>query len=189
MLFFGAVAVGLILVLAAMAGERFVTDSSPTDETARGFTEFRDEEAGFAISYPADWQRVAVDDPQVRLLVTPDRTTDSILVRVLELDAEVTADDLAGVRSLTDEIVQGGDSVTLRSDPTQIEVGGLPGIFYLYTFQDADADQEGVHLHYFLFDGATMITVVMQALPTEDFPALAPTFDAVMNSFEVLPSS
>lgn len=187
MLFVGAFAAGLVLMVAATAGERFVADSSPTDENARNLTEFRDEEAGFAISYPADWQRVTVEDPQVRLLVTPDRT-DSILVRVVELEAEVAEDDLPAILGLTDEIVREGESVEIRSDPTQIEVGGLPGVFYLYTFEDADTGEEGVHLHYFLFDGATMFTVVMQALPTEDFPALAPTFDAVMNTFEV-PSS
>lgn len=188
MLFVGAVAAGVVLIVAATAGERLVGDSSLTDrDTPGNFTEFRDEEAGFAISYPTDWQQVTVEDPQVRLLVTPDRT-DSILVRVVELEAEVTVDDLSAIRSLTDEIVQEGESVEIRSDPTQIEIGGLPGIFYLYTFEDADTEEEGVHLHYFLFDGATMFTVVMQALPTEDFPALAPTFDAVMNTFEV-PSS
>ncbi|HVM13973.1 MAG TPA: PsbP-related protein [Egibacteraceae bacterium] len=183
-LFVGAFAAGLLVVVAAMAGERFVGDSPSADDGPTGFTEFRDEEAGFAISYPEGWQRVPTGDPQVRLLVTRDRLS-SILVRVAELDVEVTAEDLPAIRSFTDGIVQQGQDVEVRADPTQVRISGLPGISYLYTFQDSATDQEGVHLHYFLFDDATMYTMVMQALPTEAFAELAPTFDAVADSFEV----
>lgn len=187
-LFVGAFVAGLVVVVAAMAGERFVADSPSEDGGPTGFTEFRDEEAGFAISYPEDWKRVPTGDPQIRLLVTPDRRN-SILVRLHELDVEVTAEDLPVIRSFTDEIVQEGEAIQVRGDPTQVQISGLPGISYLYTFQDRATDQEGVHVHYFLFDGATMYTIVLQALPAEAFAELAPTFDTVADSFEVPPPS
>lgn len=186
------------IVVGQLAGERLVgptpeeppeaeptPDPTPDRAAPEDFTRVEDREAGFAVSYPADWERLEVDDPHVRLLVTPNRA-DSILVRVVPLDAEITEEDLPAVRTFTDELVEGEDIEHLMDDPTQVEVGGLPGIYYLYTFVDEDTDEQGVHAHYFLFDGATMFTVVLQALPLERFDPLAPTFDAVMATFEPL---
>ncbi len=198
-LFGGAVVLAAVaaIVIGQLAGERLVgptpgeppeaeptPDPTPDREVPEDLTRVEDEEAGFAISYPADWERLEVDDPNVRLVVTPNGA-DSILVRVVPLDAEITEEDLPAVRTFTDEFVEGED-IEHVTEPTQVEVGGLPGIYYLYTFADADADERGVHAHYFLFDGATMFTVVLQALPLERFDPLAPTFDAVMDTFEPL---
>lgn len=185
-----------------LAGERFLgapaapdeePEASPTSEptpdpqATDDFTRFEDEDAGFAVSYPAAWERLDSRDPNVRLLVTPNGS-DSVLVRAVILDGEVGEEDLADIRTLTDELVEGaeGDDIEPLAQPTQVEVGGLPGIYYLYTFADAESGEEGVHAHYFLFDGATMFTVVLQALPVERFDPLAPTFDEVMDTFEPL---
>lgn len=165
-------------------GERTAEPVAGTDEPAE-FVDFRDAEAGFSLAYPEDWQRIEHPDPQVRLVVTPNRD-DSVLVRAidLEVDAEVTAADLPAFREYTDRIVQGGEGVEILDEPSAVEVGGLPGLYYIYTFTDPSSGQQGVHSHYFLFDGAMVLSIVMQALPTEDFAALAPTFKAIIDSFE-----
>lgn len=206
MLFGAAFVAGLIIVVGSAAGERFLAlpdvegpTDGPTDRDVPvepspipspspppdlgEFTEYRDDEWGFAVSYPSDWQIIQRDDPSVRLLVTADGE-DSLLVRAVTLDAPVTEEDLPDVRALTDEIVLSGEGVEVLADPSRVDLGGLPGIYYLYTFTDVGSDQEGVHLHYFLFDGDTMITIVLQALPTDDLEPLAPTFQAVIESFE-----
>lgn len=205
MLFGAAFAAGLIIVVGATAGERLFDvpglaepaqpDAAPTSPTepvqpvptpadVGDLTEFRDEEWGFAVSYPSSWEQVATDnDPSARLLATLNGA-DSILVRAVTLDVEITEDDLADVRAFTDTLVLDGDGVEVLAEPSGVVVGGLPGIYYLYTFTDAASDQEGVHLHYFLFDGDTMITIVLQALPSANLDPLAPTFQAVIESFD-----
>jgi hypothetical protein len=62
-------------------------------------------------------------------------------------------------------------------------VGGLPGVYYLYTFGKG-ADR-GAHTHWFAFHGRDMYSLVFQALPDTGFAALAPDFDAVVSSFRV----
>lgn len=192
--FAAAFAAALVVVVASGMGADVLgpsDDGQATAEPVAGtdrpadFVDFRDAEAGFTLAYPSDWQRLEHPDPQVRLLVTPNRN-DSVLVRAidLEVDVEVTVEDLPAFREYTDRIVQGGEGVEVLDEPSAIEVGGLPGLYYLYTFDDASSGQQGVHSHYFLFDGATVLSIVMQALPTEDFAALAPTFKAIIDSFE-----
>lgn len=185
MVFGAALVAGLVAAVALVSGERLVAGpAEPSDPEEESMTTFRDEDTGFALSYPEGWQRIHVTDPDVRLVVTPSRG-DSVLVRVVTLDDAVSAEDLPAVRSFTDELITGGEPVQVLADPTAVEIGGLPGIQYVYTFTDAGSGEEGVHYHYFLFDGDTMYAVVFQALPTEDFAELAPTFEAVINSFEV----
>lgn len=204
MLFGAAFAAGLIIVVGATAGERFFevpglaapaqpdaaptipqepVQPAPTPADVGDFTEFRDEEWGFAVSYPSSWEQVATDDPSTRLLTTLNGAH-SILVRAVTLDAEISEDDLADVRAFTDPIVLDGEGVEVLAEPSGVVVGGLPGIYYLYTFTDAASGEEGVHLHYFLFDGDTMITIVLQALPSTDLDPLAPTFQTVIESFD-----
>ena len=77
-----------------------------------------------------------------------------------------------------------GDGVTMRT--SQITLAGLPGYFYFYSFKDPTTGQEGVHTHYFLFKGSTMISFVFQALPKDSFQGLAHLYDEVIGSFRVL---
>jgi hypothetical protein len=44
-----------------------------------------------------------------------------------------------------------------------------------------------VHSHFFLFKDKTMISLVFQALPQDDFTRLAPLFDRVTGSIRLLP--
>lgn len=157
------------------------TPTAPT-ATLDGFVEFRDEEAGIALSYPESWQRLEAPDPDIRLVATPNNQ-DSLLVRSTDLGFEVGPAEFPAAQSLTDEIVQSAPEVEVLAGPQRIELGGLPGYFYLYTFADEPSGQRGVHAHYFLFDGSQMITLVLQALPEDQYGALAGLFDQIASTF------
>jgi len=160
-------------------------DSTPSGVTPAGFTEFADPGAGFALSYPTDWPKQPVGDPNVKLLVA-NGASESLLVRVVQLDAPVTADNLDEARKVTDQVVKPSDSITLLAQPTRVDFGGLPGLFYFYSFKDSSTGAVGAHSHVFLFKGKEMISLVGQALPAERFKDIAPVLDKVFNSFRVL---
>lgn len=159
---------------------------APTED----LMEFRDDQAGFALLYPKAWVRATAPNPQI-VVVAAERDPaknqgGSILVRVTPLDAPVGKAQLAETRKATDAMVASSDGVALKAEPTETEQGGLPGLYYLYTFRDPISGLTGVHSHFFLFKGSTMISVVFQALPQDDFARLAPLFDRVAGSIRVL---
>ena len=158
---------------------------SPAPRMPPGFVEFRHPPAGFALGYPADWRRLPSSDPQV-VLVAARNAQESFLVRVAELESPVGPQELPAVKPVTDQIVKANQSVQLLAEPAQIELGGLPGYFYFYSFADPGSGQRGVHSHFFVFKERKMITLVFQALPVEHFPRVAPTFDQITSSFRVL---
>ena len=166
-------------------------DAASTPARPDELLEFRDDQAGFALSYPKTWVRAAAPNPQI-VLVTAEHDPaknqgGSILVRTTQLDAPVGKAQLAEARKATDAMVASSDGVSLKAEPTETEQGGLPGVYYLYTFRDPISGLTGVHSHFFLFKGSTMISVVFQALPDGDFGRLAPLFDRVAGSIRVLP--
>lgn len=150
-----------------------------------GFTTFRSEEARLEISYPAGWDALNSPDDEVVLVATPNGS-DSLLVRVVGLDAEVGPDDLPQMQQVTDRIVRSGEGVDVLVGPREITLGGLPGYYYLYRFVDDATGQQGAHAHYFLFDGSRMIVLVFQALPDQRFEELAGVFDRVASSLRIL---
>jgi hypothetical protein len=157
---------------------------------ADGLVEFRDDQAGFALSYPAAWIRATAANPQIALVVAEQDPAKnqggSILVRVTPLDTPVTKAQLAEARKATDAIVGSSDGVALKAEPTETQQGGLPGLYYLYTFRDPVSGQTGVHSHFFLFKDKAMISLVFQSLPQSDFGRLAPLFDRVATSLRAL---
>jgi len=201
----GAAVLGgaLLVGAAALAGKSMVdspneaadkattttTTTAPSTATG-GLVEVRDDKAGWAISYPQKWNRLQSQDADVALVVSekpPELNTGgSILARDLALGAPVDEAKLPAAKEVTDKIVLGGEGIQLLAEPTVVHQGGLPGYFYFYTFKDPTTGREGVHTHYFLFKGSTMISFVFQALPKDDFQALAPLFDEVIGSFRVL---
>lgn len=190
---------GLLATLAAGLGQRMLalpqqppaaatpssTPPPPPDGTPADFVEFRSEQAGFALSYPRSWKRLQSEDPQVALVAASEQQ-DSFLVRTVELKTAVGPQQLPQARKLTDQIVKSNKSVKLLSEPSRIELGGLPGFFYFYSFEDPASKQTGAHSHFFVFDGKMMITIVFQAVPAQQFPEVAPTFDKITNSFRML---
>jgi hypothetical protein len=164
--------------------------TSTSTSTNADLIEFKDPKAGWAISYPKTWNRLQSQDADVVLVVSEkppaQNTGGSILARDLTLGAAVDESKLPAAREVTDKIVTGNQGIQLLAQPTVIHQGGLPGYFYFYSFKDPTTGQEGVHTHYFLFKGPTMISFVFQALPKESFPGLANLYDQVIGSFRVL---
>lgn len=195
-----AIVIGVLLaaVLASgvVVGQGILTPEEPakaantsadssTNATPADFTAFRSEQAGFELAYPTSWSKLNVQDPQVLLLVSQG-TQDSFLIRSLELQAPVGPQQLQAAKQVTDQIVNSNKTVQMVTEPKQIELGGLPGFFYFYSFKDTSSGQEGAHSHYFLFNGKTMISLVFQTLPKESFPTSAPTFDKITTTFRAL---
>ena len=106
------------------------------------------------------------------------------------LTVPVNATNLASAERLTSRIVSGGPGVKLLKlhyrQPAAVTVGGFPGLLYLYTFVDPTTGETGAHAHYFLFDGKTMITLVFQSLPSNNFVSLAPLFDRIAGTIHAL---
>ena len=150
-----------------------------TAETA--FVDYRDPDGRFTLQYPETWQPVESTSPDIALLlVGPDGG--SMLVRVLPpLPQPIDPTNIADVKAVTDVVVRGPSVQILQEEP--INLSGVQGYYYLYTFQDEQ--QEGVHSHFFLFQGTTVHTLVFQALPSESFSALASTFDRIALSYKL----
>ena len=167
--------------------------ASTTDKTSNtsakalpaGFSQFRSDQAGFELAYPSTWTKLSPKDPQVLLLLAQG-TQDSLLIRASELQEPVGPQQLPAARQVTDKLVTSNKTVQMITEPKQIELGGLPGFFYFYSFKDAASGQEGAHSHFFLFKGKTMISMVFQTLPRERFATTAPTFDKIAASFHAL---
>jgi len=190
----------LVLGIAFAAGRGTISSpkktasTQPTRATAptvpANFVEFRDDKAGWTISYPKSWTRLQSQDADVVLVVSEkppaQNSGGSILARDLTLGAAVDESKLPAAKEVTDKIVTGNQGIQLLAQPTVIHQGGLPGYFYFYSFKDPTTGQEGVHTHYFLFKGSTMISFVFQALPKESFQGLANLYDQVIGSFRVL---
>ena len=200
----GAAVVGgaLVVGLAAVAGRHSVSSpkrpasakAAATTTTASAVSgdlvEFRDDKAGWAMSYPKGWNRLPSGDADVVLVVSEKpveaNNGGSILARDLTLGAPVTDANLAAAKEVTDKVVLSGQGVQLLAQTAVVHQGGLPGYVYFYSFKDPTTGQEGVHTHYFLFKGSTMISFVFQGLPKDSFQGLAHLYDEVIGSFRVL---
>ncbi|HET9257738.1 MAG TPA: hypothetical protein VFO16_21415 [Pseudonocardiaceae bacterium] len=201
------VAAGLVLAAglgtsAAVWGPQLFTSAQPakaantatsgadkTDPAAKalpaGFSKYSSDQAGFEVAYPSTWTKLSPKDPQV-LLLASQGTQDTVLIRASELPEAVGPQQLPAARQVTDKLVTANKSVQMITEPKQIELGGLPGFFYFYSFKDANSGQEGAHSHFFLFNGKTMISMVFQTLPRERFASTAPTFDKIAASFHAV---
>jgi hypothetical protein len=173
-------------------GPRRMPAAAPAAAAQPGeLVDFADDQAGFALSYPKAWVRVTAPSPQIVLVAAEHDPAQnqggSILVRVTPITTPVGKTHLSEARKVTDAIVSSSEGVTLKADPTETEQGGLPGLYYLYTFRDPVSGRTGVHSHFFLFKDKAMISVVFQALPQDDFGRLAPVFDRVAGSIRSLP--
>lgn len=151
------------------------------------FVTYTDSEAGFTLKHPRTWRVVAAEELNLpegttppNLVVTPGGL-DYVSVRVSELEGTVGPDNIGDLQAVTDAIISDADVRVLER--RSVTVNGMAGYYYLYTFTDAATKQEGLHSHYFLFQGNRMNAVVFQAVPAEAIRRLEPTFDAIRDSF------
>lgn len=186
-----SVLVVVLLGVSAWAiGQQF-TSSSPKRplHVAAAYATFRDPTGLFQGGYPSTWKVVQTNNP-ADILLAEGPNGASYQVAKTPLTAAVNATNLVAAKKLTDRIVSRGPGVklvkTTYHQPGQVSIGGLPGYLYLYTFVDPTTGETGAHAHYFLFDGKTMITLVFQSLPSNNFVALAPIFDHMASTFRAL---
>ena len=134
----GAAVLGgaLLVGAAALAGKSMVDSPKAADKTTTtttttapstatgGLVEFRDDKAGWAISYPQKWNRLQSQDADVALVVSekpPELNTGgSILARDLALGAPVDEAKLPAAKEVTDKIVLGGEGIQLLAQPTVV---------------------------------------------------------------------
>lgn len=189
----GVIVVIVGLGLAVVLGVTVVGGGTGPDDpagTTQGqrpdFVPYQDPKGRFALSYPKSWLPVPTSDPQVALLLrTQPRAQDSMLVRIVPLSQPIEPAQLGDAKKITDRMVQTSD-VQVRVQ-RQIQMAGLPGYYYRYTFGKPGSDRFGIHAHYFLFNGSTMHVLVFQALPDAHFAQLAPVFDRIAQSYQVAP--
>jgi hypothetical protein len=156
---------------------------------------FTDEKGGIKISYPETWKQIEnnsridiTDDPatEVRLIAGPAQDQPSLLLRVKPLPAEInydpdmSANDLGIIQGQLDKLIS-PDVQILERKP--INDKGKLGFHYLYVLKQEATGREGVHSHYFIFDGAKMNVLVFEVFPRADFEKMAPTFDEIFESF------
>lgn len=173
--------VGLAIVLAIVAGARVARDllsSEPAPAPASSpVIVFHETVTGTSIAYPSSWRRQPTSEPGVALLAAANAST-SLLVRVTVTGLDdITSRTLPLVREYTDPQVLADKRVKLLGDPQPIELGGLPGWRYRYSYG------AGAHDHYFLFKRGRMISLVFQARPASRLTALTPRFNRIAATF------
>ena len=150
--------------------------SQTTDPTALGttvpdaqLTSFKDDATGFSVKYPKAWAKVESSDPSIPLILSfgnRDACTSAWTTPRCRRTPRTSA---TSRRSPTASSASNQTAKVLQQ--RQVAVDNMPGYYYLYTFVDEETGAEGVHAHYFLFRGRKMYSVVLQALPSEGFPA------------------
>lgn len=181
------VAGGLAAILALAGGVflgRKVIEGRGSEATpaAPQLTRFREPITGVSITYPANWTRLRSADGEVRLLVAADPSA-SLLMRVTKTGLEtVTSRSLPVVKEYTDALLKQDTRARQLTQPAAIDLGGLPGWRYRYTYTSADGST-GAHVHYFLFKGGRMVQLVFQAVPADRLDALEPAFDRIAGTF------
>jgi hypothetical protein len=180
--------VGVGAFLLTGGGDALVRRQLPAAERepSEPFVTFRDPESGFSVRHPKSWERLTSPDPAVRLVVSNGQL-DSLLVRFARFQDPVTRENVGDIKAFTDAVVSGGKVTVVEQQA--VTINGLLGYYYLYRFKDEDRGTEGVHAHYFLFQGRKMHSLVFQALPAEDFAGLSATFDEMAGSFRSDPDT
>lgn len=177
-----AVAAVLALVAGAAVGRNLLSSATP-DPPRADVVRFKDDAAKVSIAYPAAWTRLAdrPDEPDLALLVAKDDTA-TMLMRISNVGLEeVTKKGLPVVRKFTDGLLAEDTRIKQLVDPVAVDLGGLPGWRYRYSFGPGDGI--GAHDHYFLFKSGRMIQLVFEAVPLRMLPSLAPEFDRIAASF------
>ncbi|MCA1691336.1 MAG: photosystem II reaction center PsbP family protein, partial [Actinobacteria bacterium] len=145
------------------------------------FTTFRDDQTGFTIKYPRTWERLQPPVADIRL-VTNAGGYDGFRIRVAPIEVPATVENIGNFKAVTDTIAFGDRSAKLIQEQL-VTLNGLLAYYYLYTFQDPITNQEGIHAHYFVFEGLRMFMINFQTIPTEEFVRQAGIFDQIAESF------
>jgi hypothetical protein len=147
---------------------------------------------GFSLRYPAAWTPVNESNGSTGGSGSTVASESAVLqisglnafsIRTFALQKPVSRPQLADMRAVTDAILSTPGAKLTILDVQSVEVGGLPAVYYLYYFPSGQ--HQGIHAHYFIFNGARMYSLVFQVVPPSQFPTYAAAFDAVVASFRV----
>ena len=141
------------------------------------FVTFRDLETNFTIRYPRGWVRTEAPNREIRLQVTDGRQY-AVRVQVRRTEVATTPANIGNLEPVMSGLVV-GDSRVLSRDP--VTINGLIGFRYIYTFLN-EAGLEEAHVHYFLFQGHKLNSIVFAA-PSSEFARIEGVFDQMINSF------
>lgn len=134
----------------------------------------KDDESGFTLKYPKGWKIAGAPAGQNRLLITAGEQN-FLLVTARNVDPT----------TLPDVIAQAMSDLDIISGPSELRVGGLKAVLYIYKSPvTADNPTDGVIIHYFVVRGSKLYSLVFQARPREELNRLATTFNAVVNTFQ-----
>jgi len=173
------------------------TNEAPPNPTSAGapdqaeLTEFRNNQVGFALSYPASWVPRQLKDqpehPSVLLRVSDEAGKKALLIRALELPKAVSKEELPAAKQEIDQLlVSANPTIDVRAESEAFELAGMPGYLYVYTTKDEATGQQIGHSHFFFFKEATMLIFVFEAVPAADYEAAVPEFNQIINSFRTL---
>lgn len=155
------------------------------------FTDNSDEELPVdALSGPEGDQIVRDDPLHVRLIAG--FSEDNLMsLRVKPLLEEIppkeqlSVEELQVMQGYIDRYLLGPQVAVAEKNPTNVQ--GKLAWRYIYPYEDSQTGQEGIHIHYFIFDGAKVTSLVFQALPSDAMRELAPIFDEVLKTYESEP--
>lgn len=153
-----------------------------------------DRDDGFAIDLPANWIFLEQEqaDPQIRMVVGDEATQNNLRLRVSPLPQPVVVNDdtpdtlVAELQAQFDQYIDSGENVRDVIQRQRVKINGVHGWWYLYTFNNAGGEEEGVHSHFFMLGGDKLYTLVFQVLPATAYEKYAATFDRIITSFEIL---
>jgi hypothetical protein len=141
-----------------------------------------------SLRFPRAWRRVASSDPQVPLLIASPGDADALLVRITSLGLgvhQVTLAQLPTLKPLTDRLIAADRRTRLLGPPVEVDIDRLPGYAYVYTLPSAAASARSAHVHYFLFDGPTVIALVFQVADARRLHAVAPALARIAATLTV----
>lgn len=202
------VVIALVLVFTGGGDGKGVATTTPTTAAATGtdstlpgttlpeseLTTYVDDDAGFTVKYPKSWDRYGSNDPNDHLIAAErpagsERPGNGVIIRLFRTEIPTTSENLENIRTFTDGVVGDVPSATVLQRGREININGMPGYFYLYTFTDESTGREGAHGHYFLFRGTKAYQLIVEAIPSEGYARLAHLFDQIGESFKTEPDT
>lgn len=184
-------------------------DEVSTDPGDEQKVTIRDEQAGVSIEVPESWtiftdnsdealpvnalsgpegDQIVEDDPlHVRLIagISEDNVMSMRVKPLLEEippKEDLSVEELQVMQGYIDRYLIGPEVPVAEKNPTNVQ--GKLAWRYIYPYEDSQTGQEGIHIHYFIFDGAKVTSLVFQALPSEALRELAPIYNDVLSTYQ-----
>lgn len=188
------IAVVVVGALVLFLANRDKPTSEAKDDSAE-LVPIEDRDDGFAMDLPGNWVFLEQEqaDPQIRMVVGEEGAPQNHLrVRVSPLPQPVVVTDdtpdnvVAELQAQFDQYIDNGENVRDVIQRQRVKINGVHGWWYLYSFNNAGGEEEGVHSHFFMLGGEKLYTLVFQVLPARSYGKYAETFDQMISSFRIL---